>query len=355
MNDINYGGASKMFSFLANELSELNNQVYVYTYDGNKPNYQLNEMINYYTESKVSKNKLIKRILPIINTRKIIKKIQPDIVISFLPNANFYSVLGALGTCTSTIITERSDPYSEQGLILNLKRFFYRFAEGAVFQTDGAKEYYSNSIQNKSIVIQNPVTMKENARIDFEKRRNEIVHVARFDIKQKRQDIMLLAFKKVAEEIPNIKLVFYGDGPDLIKIKSMVKNMDLSHRVIFKGKSDQILKSIKDSKLFVLTSDFEGIPNALVEAMALGLPVIATDCSPGGARLLVENGINGLIVPRGDIESLSQSIMHLEQNPKEADKISLEATKVRTKYSADKIILKWNNYIEKVLKDHEKK
>lgn len=348
MHDINYGGAAKMFAFLANGLEGLKHDVYVYTFEGNKPNYRLNKNITYFYESKISKYKLIRRVLPVIKIRKIIKNIDPDIVISFLPNANLYSVIGALGTRSSVIITERSDPYSEQGLLLNLKRLFYNFSDGAVFQTEGAKNYYSKKLQNKSVVIQNPVTLERNPRINYIKRKNEIVHVGRFDIKQKRQDIMVLAFSEVVKIIPDIKLVFYGDGPDLPKIQKMVKDMDLSEKVVFKGKSNHIPTLIKDSKMFVLTSDYEGIPNALIEAMALGLPIITTDCSPGGAKLLVTNAENGLLVPTGDVNGIANAIIYLLNNDKIADSYGEKAQIIIDMYTPSKIMKLWDEYIKTI-------
>ena len=96
------------------------------------------------------------------------------------------------------------------------------------------------------------------------------------------------------------------------------------YHCIFEGKKDDILNEIKDSKLFVLTSDNEGIPNALAEAMSIGLPCISTDCTPGGARLLIEDGNNGLLVKKGDSIAISNAIISLIENPALCEKLGVK-------------------------------
>jgi len=191
----------------------------------------------------------------------------------------------------------------------------------------------------------NQVNLLDNA-IDS---KNEISFVGRFEIKQKRQDIMLKAFHLVQKEIKDIKLVFYGDGEDVNVIKTMVNNLKLNDKIVFRGKVDNVESHIYNSKLFVLTSDYEGIPNSLIEAMSLGLPCISTDCDPGGARLLIKDNINGLLVPKGDEKKIAEAILFLLRNPVSAYKIGQEARKILEEYSEDKIIYLWKTYIEKII------
>ncbi|KAB2332602.1 glycosyltransferase [Bacillus mesophilum] len=349
MHDINYGGAAKMFSFLANGLSELNNEVYVFTFEGDQPSYALNKEITYYPTNNKSKNKVFRRINQMINVRKTIKKVKPDVVITFLPNANVYSVTGSFFTKSSIIVTERSDPYFERGIFLDFKRYFYRYADGAVFQTEGAKEFYPNNLQKKSVIIPNPVTILEEKRVIHNERKNEIAFVARFSIKQKRQDIMVKAFRKVVNEIPDIKLIFYGDGEDMKLVQKMVIENNLVDKVVFAGKIDDVKSRVKNAKLYVSTSDYEGISNSLIEAMSLGLPVVATDASPGGTRMLIKHRINGLLVERGDIDALANSIIYMLKNPTVASEMGENAREIVNLYSPEKIIHKWDEFIDDIL------
>lgn len=348
IHDINYSGAAKMLSFIANGLSEIGYQVVVYTYAGNKPYYPLNSSIYYIPALKV-RYSYVEKLLYFIDVQKMIKRINPDIVISFLPNSNMFSIIGTAFSKIPVIICERSDPYYEKGTFLELKRSLFKYADGAVFQTERAQRYYPKILQEKSVVIPNPVTIKKIDRIPLNKRNDEISFVGRFYIRQKRQDIMLKAFKKVAEIDKQIKLVFYGDGPDLPQIQQMAKDMNLSERVIFKGKVNDVVDSIKDSKMFVLTSDYEGIPNALIEAMAIGLPVISTDCSPGGARLLIENKKNGLLIDTNDVDKIADAILFLINNPEVADSYGIEAQKIVNKFTARNVMQLWSEYIEQII------
>lgn len=348
IHDINYGGAAKMLSFLANSLSGAGYDVHVYTYMGRSLNYELNKSIKYHYRNPKKGDRLRRFLEPFIPVRKVIKSINPDVVISFLTNANLYTIFGASFTNIPVILCERGDPFMENSFENRIKKFFYNFSEGFVFQTEGARDFYNGVIKSKSTIIPNPVTVKATEIIPYENRSNDIVFVARFDIKQKRQDVMIEAFEKITKENENLRLVFYGEGEDKKLIEKKVDSLNISNRVIFAGKVKNIGEYIKIAKYCVLTSDFEGIPNAIIEALSLGVPVVATDCSPGGAKLLVKNGINGFLVPRGDAESISQSIMYLEQNPDVAKKFAKEAVKIRSEYSPDKILNDWINYIEKV-------
>ncbi|QGH36260.1 glycosyltransferase [Gracilibacillus salitolerans] len=347
---MNYGGAGKMLSFLANNLNRLGYQVSVYTYASDNNHYFLDKEIKYIPGNKAQTSIYSKKTLPIFQMRRVIEATNPDLIISFLNNSNFLSILSAAFKNIPVIICERSDPYNEKSLSLSFMRSFYRFASGAVFQTEGAKEYYKEIIRKKSIVIPNPVTIDREERIPSGSKKNEIAFVARFNIKQKRQDVMVKAFYKVVETHRDIKLVFYGDGPDLLKVQEMVKEYNLSDNVFFAGKVNDVKNKLKNSRMFVLTSDYEGIPNALIEAMAVGLPVVTTNCSPGGAELLIENGKNGLIVPTGEVDKIASAILFLIERPEVAEQYGEEAQKVIEKYYPKDIIKMWTDYINDVIK-----
>ncbi len=162
---------------------------------------------------------------------------------------------------------------------------------------------------------------------------------------------MIEAFKKINKLNNDINLVFYGDGPDMQIIKDLVSKYNLDKFVIFAGKVDNIHEVVSKSKVYVLTSDYEGIPNSLIEAMSSGVPVVSTDCSPGGAKLLIKHKVNGLLVPVGDVNKIADSVMEILNNPSTAERYAKEATKISEEFSPDKIIRKWEELIKKVLSD----
>lgn len=346
---LNYGGASKMFVHLANYLVSKNYDVTIYTYLGKKSINTIKKEVKVISSIEKTSNLLLRKITPVINIRKILKEEKPDIIISFLTNSNFYSCLAKLGLNIPLIISERSDPYNENSVILSIMRFFYIFSSKIIFQTKEARNYFNKILRKKSMVIPNPVTLNENISLSEKEGKYKISFVGRFDIKQKRQDIMIKAFKQVLAVRKDIDLYFYGDGPDLDSIKMLIKREKINDNVFFVGKVDNVLEHIKDSTLFVLTSDYEGIPNSLMEAMSIGLPVISTDCSPGGAKLLIQNNWNGILIPKGDIYALSESIIYLLDNPTIRKEMGYNAKQINIKFENNKIMKKWEKEIEYLL------
>ena len=338
-----------MLTFIANGLSERGYSVFIYTYEDTVQHYKLNENIKHMAEKKISKTRAIRRFIQVFQIKKVIKSIKPDVVISFLNNPNLLCILATLFSKNPIIISERGDPYQGKGLFNKFRKIMYRFADGTVFQTEGARNYFGKTIRDRSTIIPNPVTIKNKSQPVLQ-RTNEIAFVGRFELVQKRQDLMLLAFRKVVNAYPELKLVFYGDGPDEQKVRDITKQLGLSENVCFPGLVNNVQESISGARMFVLTSDYEGIPNALIEAMALGLPVVATDCSPGGARLLIEDKKNGILVPIGDVDAIANAIIFLIENQEIAQKYGERATVIKNKVHPEKIIDMWDEYIKTVIK-----
>ncbi|MFC3773503.1 glycosyltransferase [Paenibacillus sp. GCM10012303] len=345
---LSYGGAEKNLTFVANELSRKGFKVHVFTYEDVVQHYSLDENVIHITEKNISNTRGIRRFVQIFQIKKVIKVIKPDVVISFLNFPNLLSILATRFTSTPVIISERADPYRRNGLFDIIRQYTYRFADGAVFQTDGARDYFNKILVNKSCVIPNPVIRKFTDETVVE-RKNEISFVARFELVQKRQDLMLLAFRKVVDKYPDIKLVFYGDGPDEKYVQEMVDRLNLYEHVRFEGVVDHVAEKVRYSRMFVLTSDYEGIPNALIEAMSVGVPVVATDCSPGGARMLIEDNVNGRLVPRGDINEIYNAIIFLIENEQIAEDYGRKATEVVERFTPSKVISMWEEYINKLI------
>lgn len=264
-----------------------------------------------------------------------------DYVLSFGLNSYYILVLLKAFFNYKLVVSERNDPVFLQSFFLNIKRYLYRFADIVVFQTDGAKTCFGHRTQEKSVVIPNPV----NIPIKCWKRdatRAQIASVGRLDtFKQKRQDLLLKAFRKILSEHPNYILNLYGDGDGRRKLELLAENLGIKDNVFFHGKISNVTEELLKNEIYVLTSDFEGIPNSLMEAMALGMPVVSTDCSPGGARLLIDNKINGLIVARGDIENIANSIIYDIEHKTEADAMAVKAREKMKIFTPSEIIQKW--------------
>jgi len=118
--------------------------------------------------------------------------------------------------------------------------------------------------------------------------------------------------------------------------------------VVFRGRTANAPEALRYARVAVLASDYEGMPNALMEALALGVPAVATDCSPGGARMLIENGYNGFLVPRGDYEQLAGCLLRLLAERVLAEQLAEHALLIRERYQPEAVLSQWEGYLQQV-------
>ena len=338
-----------MIVCLANQLSKMGYECVIYVEEQVGRHYEVEANVEIVQETEFFQNYYTRHFQQIFQLRRRVKEINPDLVISFQTNQNALSVLATMGRSIPVIVSERGDPYQYNNLVAKLKTTVINMAEGGVFQTKKAMEYYGKKLQDRSTVIYNPCIVPYVPAPTWEERRNEIAFVARFDIQQKRQDLMIQAFAIVAKKIPGIRLAFYGEGKEMEQIRQMSESLGISDMVDFKGLVRDIPNAIRNAKMFVMTSDYEGLPNALIEAMAVGLPCVATDCSPGGAKELIVNGENGVIVPCGDVECLAHSILEVINDPKRADQYGKKAQEITNVLHPQKIYSQWDQYIKLIM------
>ena len=346
IRDMVIGGAGKQLALTANALSRMGHKVFIFAYFGGKNEHLLDTAVSYIAQNPVPKSKINEYLLAMFHIRKQMKMIKPDVAISWRCNAGCFTRLAAFRLPLKVVFSERSDPYTETSLALKVSAFIASFSDGGVFQTEAVRKYYKH-LYSKSIVIPNPFdeNLSTGKVLGYNKRKLEIVHVARMVISQKRQDLMLLAFKIFLEKYPDYCLMFYGDGPDLECVRSFAKNLGVEKNTIFCGDVVGAASRIGNAKLLVLTSDYEGIPNVIMEAFAMDVPVVSTDCSPGGARVLIDDGENGFIVPAGEAKKLAQKMCSVVENECLAEKF-IEKGKEKLKlFEPSSIFQKWNEYL----------
>lgn len=343
MRFLNFSGASKMFLWVANTLSSAGHDVTVYVFSNNVT-HKPETGISFINENLANKGIIGK----IHSVRNIIKKVDADVSISFLLDANVYNTFACLGLKTKSVICERNDPFKPHYYKLKFWKPFFRFADGGVFQLKKVAEYYSN-IKGKTAVIPNPAVITSKVVLrPFEEREKNIVTLGRIAIEQKRNDLQIKAFALFHKKHPNYKLIIYGrsiNGDDL-KLQELIKEEGLTESVCMPGVIDNVQETIKNSQIYLLTSDYEGIPNTLMEAMAIGLPCISTDCRPGGASLLIKNEFNGLLVPCGDSKQMADKLCWLAEHPHEADSIGRNAKNIVKDLSGEKIKSLWIKFLK---------
>lgn len=281
------GGAQRVISTLANALVCAGYSCVVITSYKTDNEYELDERIRRIVLLKNSKKNFIKEnLIQVFELRRILKEESPDSVVSFMAEPNFRLIFSSFGLKCKKILSVRNDPSREYPnfLYVFLAKLLFRFADCLVFQTLDAQRWFPKRIQNKSRIILNPVG---NHFFDssFYGIRKDIVSVGRLTW-QKNHEMTIKAFAKISSQIKD-NLIIFGDGPIKRELQQLVSSLKLNQRVFFPGIEENISEKIKSAKLFVLSSNYEGLPNSLMEAMALGVPCISTDCPCGGPKMLL--------------------------------------------------------------------
>lgn len=342
-NSLNGGGAERFTANISNCFSkDYSNNVYVITGKETIKDYKL--------ESKVKRIDLLSKNLlkDLVLLLKVIKDNSIDVIVGIDIYPNFCVCLCSLFTKARCIISERNAPkqvnISKKSRIL--RWLLYRLANGYVFQTNGAKEFYSKKIQNKSVVIHNPI--RENLPLKTKENKKEIVAVGRLGI-QKNYPMLIKAFEIVHKKYPDYSLRIFGEGEEREQLENLVNELKLTGFVIFEGFTLNVHEAIKDSAIFVMTSDFEGMPNALMEAMAMGFPVVSTDCPSGGPRELIIDGENGFLCKVGDYAECAEKILLIIEDKKIKQSLQVKALTITASHNIDIIINQWKVFLTKWL------
>jgi GalNAc-alpha-(1->4)-GalNAc-alpha-(1->3)-diNAcBac-PP-undecaprenol alpha-1,4-N-acetyl-D-galactosaminyltransferase len=240
--------------------------------------------------------------------RREIKKVNPVSILSFGEIWNSFVLMALSGLGYHVFISDRCSPERTYNLFnTSLRKIFYPRAAGIIAQTAKAREIYSSEIKNKNIrVIGNPI--REIRVSDEPEKQNIVLMVGRL-IESKHQDKLIEMFARVSP--PDWKLMLVGydhlKQQNMARLKTLARDLDVDSRVIFMGKMDNIEEIYLKSSVFAFTSSSEGFPNAIGEAMAAGLPVVAFDCVAGPAEM-IKDGHNGFLVPLFDYELFQEKL-----------------------------------------------
>lgn len=348
------GGAERVVTNLSNYFSCNGHDISIVVNRCKEIVYQLNEGINIIEldkYSKNSKNSFVRNIKRIKNMKKIVKKQKPDVIIAFLPMPSFRALLLKKKLNCKVIVSDRNNPEKEyEKFPLNfLMKWLYPKADGFVFQTNEQKNFFSIKIQKKSMVIANPLK-EEFLKEESSKKENTIICVGRL-VPQKNHKMLIQAFGEFSKAHPEYVLKIFGDGFLYEDIKKEIDEYNLTQKVFLYGFSNDIKQELLKAKLFVLSSNYEGMPNALMEAMACGLPCIATDCACGGPKELIEDGINGLLSEVGNKKMMEEKMNLVVSNEQLQKKLGENAKKIINKLNPESINNEWLKYIEKICED----
>ena len=346
---MNYGGAERVISILSNQWVSMGHNVNLLII-GDNPEcvYHLNEKINVKCIGGLKGKPIIAHLNLIKEIKKEILLFNTDIAVSFMNDTCAYVALALRGTRIPLFYSERNDPtrVNQRKIDKIYRRIVEKYSNGIVFQTEGAKSYYKKSVQDKSTVILNPFNAENLPNYNFENREKEIVSVGRLQ-PQKNQKLLIDAFALIAKDFPDYKLKIYGDGQLKEELQNQIDEYGLTEQIILMGAHKDIFDKISTASLFVLSSDFEGLPNTLIEAMCIGIPSVSTDCSPGGARELITDEENGFVVPCNDADKLANAMKKVLTDNELARKFSSAGKKIAERMECGKIAERWIEFINK--------
>ncbi len=351
------GGAERVVTTLAGEMARRGMDVCIATLATEKEEYPLPEGVRRIdvglSEAENKRSKLSRMDLRIRKLKNCLAKEKPDVVYAFMQTANYRAILAARSLKIPVIISVRSDPRvdyasSKQKLISGS---LYKKAAGAVFQTAQARDFFPPEVAGKAAVILNPISEKYLKTERGSERRKVFAAVGRF---HDAKDYMTLvkAFEIFLEDHEEYSLEIYGgDSGDnsRLQVAEYVHGHGLDKKILFMGSRSNVADCIKDVTAYVLSSKYEGMPNALMEAMAIGLPVIATDCPCGGPAALIRDGENGLLSEAGNPKELAAAMGKMADYPDEAERVAAEAKKIREIAGTARITDEWLDYAKRCI------
>lgn len=358
LNSLQQGGAERVVSNLANRFAKEGYEVVIATEWYGTDEFALDQKVRRVhvglTGEDESRSRISKMLRRIWYLRRFMKKEKPDVVVAFTRGVLYRALAAGIGTGIPVVISVRTDPvghYDKKADKLRIPLLFPH-AAGCVFQTEGAKAFFAPYLQENSRIILNPLNPKYVGVPEPAVRTKDVVQSGRL-VDFKNQPMLIRAFLKVHEKHPDYALKIYGpDSKDGTKeiLESIIHENHAEDFVKLMGGSNTLEKDLADAALYAFSSDWEGLPNALMEAMALGLPVVSTDCPCGGPKTLIEDGVNGLLVPIMDEKAMTDGILRLIEDRELAERLGREARKISERANEDAVFEQWQTYLQECCK-----
>ena len=356
IGSLNKGGAERVFVNLADYFRQEGYRVTMvtqYRY-ADQEEYVLppgiKRVLSDLEAAELSNSRLVNFCRRLRKLHRVWQSEQPDLVLSCIGKNNFMAIVTTMFTKTKPVVSvvgEAREEYPSR-LMHMLANFLFPHAAGIVLQTERAKYFFNKKVQRRVVILPNSLNP------DFIKPRYEgerdkrIVAVGRLDA-NKNHEMMLRAFAALADKYPEYTLTIYGEGELRNYLEDLAGQLDISQRVFLPGIIPDVAKQIERAALFLMTSYSEGVSNALIEALASGLPVISTDVPSGGTTELIADGENGLIIPAGDTNALEKAMDKLLGEPAYADSLGREAAKIQRRLAPERVNLLWRQYFEGII------
>lgn len=351
INNMGRGGAERVMSVLIDNMLEEGAQIVLVTLDRAKDEYAVSDKVKRIEIDSIAKasNAITRFMKRVLQLRKIIKEQKPDLVLSFCSKENLRSSLAMSNINIPLLVSVRSNPSEHYGNNI-LRTIIENRADGWVFQSKGAKAYFSKKSQTKSRIIANPIDKAYfEKKVTYDGNDDEIRIVTAGRLTRAKNHIQLVnSFKMIADDFKDANLYIYGkddkDGSSDI-VNAAIADSSCADRIHLMGPCSTWPDEIVKADIFVMSSIFEGMPNALLEAMVVGLPVISTDCPSGGPADVINDGENGRLVPMNELEPMAEAIRELIADKQKRESYGTKAMEVRALVDTEAICNQWKDYM----------
>lgn len=344
LGSLGRGGAERVISLISNECHSRGWQVKIGLLLFNDVEYPIDSAIEVIDLSGQGQSRIKRLPFWLKGIRRLAKEYKPDVVLSFAARINVIVQMACLGLGKNIIVSERNDPFMDgrSRFVDMMTTLLYPMAKAVVFQTKRAQSYFKKLRLKNGLIITNPISVACSAggRIP-----GKIVTAGRFTL-QKNQKLLLDAFSDVLKEYPEASLWLYGRGELENDLRSQAEKLGILEKVHFEGNVSDLHERIADANMFVLPSDYEGLSNALLEAMMMGIPCVATDCA--GCDEYIRDHENGLLVPVGDRKAMAEAMKELLANPALADKFTAASVADSAAFEQKTVLKQWLSLFEGV-------
>lgn len=349
INAIHDGGAERVMVNLAKYFSENGYDTSLVTSFRDTWEYPLASTVRRLSleETEIKQSRIKRNLSRIKKLRDLCKSEKPDILVSFMEEPNFRAILATRGLPVKTLVSVRNDPNKEYAGKLGwfVGKVLLPMADGCVFQTSDAQKWFPERLQNKSKIIYNAVK-EDFYNVVRKPVRGEIVTCGRLT-EQKNHGMLINAFAEAQKTYPFARLKIYGEGELRGKLQEQIVRLHLEDKAFLMGATNNVAEALQTADLFVLSSDYEGMPNALMEAMAAGVPCISTDCPCGGPKELLNGAEQKTLVPVGNTVSLAEKMKeYLSEELLQYDTMK----KLAQKFNPEIINQQWKKYVDSLIR-----
>ena len=352
------GGSQRVISTLANNFVQRGDEVSIMVTDSRPTGYKLDERVRYINQcAEATSSGLVSAVRNNLHhlalTRKYLREIRPDVVFCFDSKMVAEALLTKAFLGIKTIGFEPSNPYSShRGFFWeSMRQVATPFADGYIFSVEGVRQYYPRLTRKKSALIPTGVfaeTIPATVPPLHQRPGKKVCAVGRLHF-VKGFDVLIRAFARFHQKFPDYTLHIYGEGPERTGLEELIRQLEADSYIMLEGYVQDVPAKLCENTMFVLSSSIEGMPNALIEALACGLACVSTNCNFGPADLITD-GENGLLVPVGDVEALAQALERIAADPALAERLAQNALKIRETHAMEKICGQFHDYITAIVR-----